>query len=324
MEIFDVYTGTKKRWNGQNFAFIRIKRVRDIIGLEEKVNCITYNEKKLMVNVSTQLRKMSPQRINKHQVKQPMRPNPKPGVRDQRSYAADRSGHFPKLLLSKEGQVLEIKYIGGLKVLLRFDSSIEARSFMENKQIWVENLKWVKSGEILEKFFERVAWVRIVGLLLKLWGEKNFEDICRKFEKTIAPYDDVYHMLDMSCVKVGIITTRRIRINEEIVVATEDQRFKVWVFEFDEDRFPFHFGSSKNFYEGQYSDDDEENSEDKGGISETRMEEEDDELGEGEILKENHKDINRVVEILEDRRKQLPEKLHIVTGVDKGPTVPPS
>ncbi|CAH1446424.1 unnamed protein product [Lactuca virosa] len=263
-EISDVYLGTKKRWNGQNFAFVRFRGVCDIPGLEMKLNGITYNGKRLMMNVSRQLRKLAPQKTNKKWNKQPKRAEPKLGLRDHRSYADDHVnyswlrkttliakaislshlGHLPKLLQAKEEQALEIKYIGGLKVLLCFDNSIEARSFLENKQRWANNLKWVKPGESIEQNFERVAWVRIVGLPLILWGYTNFEAICQKFGKIIAPFDDVYHRVDLSCVKIGIITTRRTRINEEAVVATDDHIIKVGVVEFDEDWFPFQFDPS--------------------------------------------------------------------------------
>ncbi|CAH1452310.1 unnamed protein product [Lactuca virosa] len=306
--------GTKKRWNGQKFAFVRFRGVNDISGLEKKLNGISYNGKRLMVNVSRQLRKLTPQKTNVQRHKQPTWVEPRLGVRDHCSYAEvirpkppspkyapeppillkqepvtyswlrkttliaeaislSHLGHLPKLLLEKEEQDLEIKYIGGLKVLLCFDNSVEARSFRENKQRWAENLKWVEPVESPEFFFfERIAWVRLVGLPLKLWGSMSFEAICKKFGKIIAPFDDVYHRVDLSCVKVGILTTRRTRINEEVEVATDDQITKVGVVEFDEDWFPFQFDSSKNFYEGQSCDEEGASSEDEEGISETWME----------------------------------------------------
>ncbi|CAH1447255.1 unnamed protein product [Lactuca virosa] len=97
---------------------------------------------------------------------------------------------------------------------------------MGNDRIWKENLKWEKYGDDLELSFERVGWIRIMGLPLKLWGDHNFVTITGRYGKTISPFDDVYHRGDLSYVKVGILTTMCDRINEEITMATEDKLFK--------------------------------------------------------------------------------------------------
>ncbi|CAI9280017.1 unnamed protein product [Lactuca saligna] len=65
------------------------------------------------------------------------------------------------------------------------------------------------------------------GLPLKLWGDRNFASITGWYGRTIAPFDDVYHRADLSCIKIGIITSRHDRINEEITVTTEEKLFKM-------------------------------------------------------------------------------------------------
>lgn len=52
--------------------------------------------------------------------------------------------------------------------------------------------------------FERVAWIRIVGLLIQFWVKKNLEDIAGMFGRTITPYDDIPHCVDLSHAKIGI------------------------------------------------------------------------------------------------------------------------
>ncbi|KAL4567502.1 hypothetical protein LXL04_023087 [Taraxacum kok-saghyz] len=90
---------------------------------------------------------------------------------------------------------------------------------------------------------------------LNLWGERNFEEVTRHFGKTIAPFDEILHRVDLSCAKIGILTKRRARINDELYVAINDTLIKIGFIEFDEDWFPFRFDSSKIFYEDEYGRD---------------------------------------------------------------------
>lgn len=80
--------------------------------------------------------------------------------------------HLPKLLLIKEEPSFEVKYIGGLNVLLDFGCSNSARQFMENEDRWKDNLKWVRWRDKSDLSMDRVAWIRIVGLPHNLWGRR--------------------------------------------------------------------------------------------------------------------------------------------------------
>ncbi|KAL4555962.1 hypothetical protein LXL04_038596 [Taraxacum kok-saghyz] len=65
-------------------------------------------------------------------------------------------GHLPKILLAKKGTSLEIKYLGGLNVLLEFGSSKEAKEFMEDGKRWQEHLCWLEWGEKAHIEMDRV------------------------------------------------------------------------------------------------------------------------------------------------------------------------
>ncbi|KAL4588391.1 hypothetical protein LXL04_001275 [Taraxacum kok-saghyz] len=160
-------------------------------------------------------------------------------------------GHLPKLIFNKGEAGIEIKYIGGLMVLILFDWSVNAKKFMEDESRWREHLKWLKWGEKANTHFERVAWIRIVGLPLHLWGHRNFEAISKGYGITIAPYDDIPNRVDLSHAKIGILTSRRARINDEIHAAFEGIVYKLGVIEFDEDWFPFRFDPTEDFLEGR-------------------------------------------------------------------------
>ncbi|KAL4567770.1 hypothetical protein LXL04_023363 [Taraxacum kok-saghyz] len=167
----------------------------------------------------------------------------------------DHLGHLPKLLKPTSGSI-EIKYIGGLRVLLEFGDSITAKEFKDNPAVWKEYIKHVEWGVEMNLEFERIAWIRIVELPLQLWGEKNFEEITRGFGRTIAPFNEIHHRIDLSCVKIGIMTSRKSRINEEVQVVIEKKLINMGIIEFDEDYwFPFLFDPRKNFLVDAYGKD---------------------------------------------------------------------
>lgn len=50
-------------------------------------------------------------------------------------------GHLPTWLSIHNDKVEDVKYAGGMKVLLSFQSTVEARSFLENKKNWRDLFK---------------------------------------------------------------------------------------------------------------------------------------------------------------------------------------
>nr|KAJ0195626.1 hypothetical protein LSAT_V11C700343790 [Lactuca sativa] len=282
--VTDVYMGDKKGKNGKYFVFVRFGEVKNVMELEEKINGMTYRGNKLEVNLARHKRKdlPNPNTTNTYHWLH------KTSLIGE-ALTLDHLGHLPKLLRDNGETDLEIKYVGGLRVLFLFDSSVDAKDFLNNKNKWKETLKWVNWSDKTDMQVERVAWIRIIGLPLYLWGERNFASIIEGFGKTIAPYEDLSNRVDLSCPKIGILTSRKTRINEELQVVIDGRVFKIGIIEFDEDWFPFRFDKSEDYYETQDEGDEEDSeygNEEEDGISDTYMGNPDDEKEEGEISPE--------------------------------------
>ncbi|CAH1417735.1 unnamed protein product [Lactuca virosa] len=87
----------------------------------------------------------------------------------------DHLGHLPALMSIYNDKVADVKYHGGMMGRLSFDSNVEAGVFLENKRNWENMFKWLRLGKELDNIqFERVAWIRIVGLPIKYWSEHIF------------------------------------------------------------------------------------------------------------------------------------------------------
>ncbi|CAH1442510.1 unnamed protein product [Lactuca virosa] len=201
----------------------------------------------------------------------------------------DHLGHLPKLLRDNGETELEIKYIGGLRVLLLFGNSVDAKEFLNTENRWKEYLKWVNWSDKTDMQVKRVAWIRILGLPLYLWGDRNFTAITEHLGKTIAPYEDLPNRVDLSCPKIGILTSRKTRINDELHVGMDGKVFKIGITEFDEEWFPFRFDTSEDYYEIPDGDDEEDGEygdEEEDGVSDTYMGNSDGEKEEGEISPE--------------------------------------
>ncbi|KAL4563715.1 hypothetical protein LXL04_027760 [Taraxacum kok-saghyz] len=154
----------------------------------------------------------------------------------------DHLGHLPQLLEVKVDELAGIKYIGGMRALLSFVDQEAAMKFLEEKRKWGEAFNWLKFGEPIDTKFESVAWVKILGLPLKLWNENNCKAIIKEFGKLLIPFGEIRNRTDLSCITLGITTDSVKRINEAVLVETEGRQIKIGVVEFEKDGwFPFRF-----------------------------------------------------------------------------------
>ncbi|KAL4566146.1 hypothetical protein LXL04_030256 [Taraxacum kok-saghyz] len=91
-------------------------------------------------------------------------------------------------LISLEGfDICEVKYIGGMNVALKFKSGRAAEVFKANRSIW---LKWFVSVECFRNTllrFERVAWVKVVGMPASAWDITNFTAVIGGLRKILVP-----------------------------------------------------------------------------------------------------------------------------------------
>lgn len=171
----------------------------------------------------------------------------------------------------------ETKYLGGLRLAIHFGCSRDADVYLENKKHWKDWFKWIVRADQQELNYERMVWIKILGVPLNLWDEQKFSLIASKFGRVISPFDNIANRRDYSMGKVGVITSNRKWINEELTIISNGVEYKVGVVEYTDDWSPF---KPLPFDKVEEYDDDEEDVE---GISETWMGEENEEPEEGEI-----------------------------------------
>nr|KAJ0217709.1 hypothetical protein LSAT_V11C300129490 [Lactuca sativa] len=209
----------------------------------------------------------------------------------------DHLGHLPALMSIFSDVGVKVKYAGGMKAIIAFDSESLATSFLNIEDNWKGIFNYFKPVGDVDYDFERVASIRIVGLPIRLWCEENFSAIVRRFGKIIIPFDHIEDRLDLSVVKVGILTGAKKKINEEIRVEAEGKIFFLGLVEYeDEPWFPFRFDNEVQPCEPEtdyvtseeelHDEVDDPSGNDEDGISDTWI----GDIEEGEIVPEESVD----------------------------------
>ncbi|KAI3503715.1 hypothetical protein L1887_32164 [Cichorium endivia] len=124
---------------------------------------------------------------------------------------------------------IELSISGGLRVIIDLGCSLTATEFCEERNKWADSFHWVRVWEDKAFTYERVAWLKILCFPLRLWDEENFSTICSRFGKVLCPFDSIYSWNDLSMGKVGILTSARRWINEEVQDEDSDGISDTWI-----------------------------------------------------------------------------------------------
>ncbi|KAL4579784.1 hypothetical protein LXL04_015949 [Taraxacum kok-saghyz] len=154
---------------------------------------------------------------------------------------------------------------------------------MKDSGRWIEWFQWVVSGNSKDFCDERIAWVSIIGLPIRLWNDENVTAIVKSYGKINVPADEMGAKVDESIIRVGILTKIKKWINIEIAVTDVGKHFNIGLVEFEKSWTPF---SDNTFVDTESSEDEEEGQDDEG-ISDTDMA-----LEDGEIPLEIEKEEN--------------------------------
>ncbi|KAL4581283.1 hypothetical protein LXL04_017494 [Taraxacum kok-saghyz] len=199
--------------------------------------------------------------------------------------------NFPSLLSLDGFDVAEVKYIGGLQVVIQFKSDKAAGMFKANKSIWMKWFAWVDCFGKRSVRFERITWLKITGVPIVAWDESNFNSLASRFGKVLVNINPFWNYSDVSHGKVCILTASRKKLNEEMPVIIDGCSHKIGIFEIDDEWVPF-----KPFIDGSQEDSEE----DDDGISDTfgndEMDLEDGEIdpeGDGGPAPEQNEESNR-------------------------------
>ncbi|KAJ0935557.1 putative RNA recognition motif domain, nucleotide-binding alpha-beta plait domain superfamily [Helianthus annuus] len=125
---------------------------------------------------------------------------------------------------------LNLKYLGGLKVLLSFDSPEEAEDFRYNKVNDWE--KWFTRLYLWEGFpplFERIAWIKVLGVPVSLWDRHVINKIGERCGRLVVKSEAEYSDGNMAENRLAILVNTGKKIASEFDLVWKEQVIRVWV-----------------------------------------------------------------------------------------------
>ncbi|KAJ0590055.1 hypothetical protein HanIR_Chr04g0193201 [Helianthus annuus] len=127
---------------------------------------------------------------------------------------------------------MELRYLGGLKFLITFGSQMEAEDFrISFKESWEEIFVNIREWKVGAERFERLAWIKIVGIPFMLWSKELCESIGKSFGRIVSMDNINVNSGNLNEVRLGVIVDTGKEIKDEFKVRYRDQEFKVWILE---------------------------------------------------------------------------------------------
>ncbi|KAJ0935065.1 putative RNA recognition motif domain, nucleotide-binding alpha-beta plait domain superfamily [Helianthus annuus] len=127
---------------------------------------------------------------------------------------------------------MEIRYLGGLSILVTFGSQMVTTEFLTNyRKQWGE---YFNNGNMWKENmnqYERIAWVSVFGIPGSLRCKNNLNAIASSIGKVVEVGDISIEDGDLSSAHIGIIVKTGQLINTEVDVVYKEETFKCWVSE---------------------------------------------------------------------------------------------
>ncbi|KAJ0779785.1 putative RNA recognition motif domain, nucleotide-binding alpha-beta plait domain superfamily [Helianthus annuus] len=134
-----------------------------------------------------------------------------------------------QLLRIAKTEVDRIQYLGGLSVFISFRDEGLASKFLESKDLWGPWFSKVAMWEGQSLPFERVAWLRFLGVPLHLVDPEVLRMIGESFGKFLHVQKSFDEDRDLSVVRVGVLVGDVERIKEFVSVKWKNRSFRIWV-----------------------------------------------------------------------------------------------
>ncbi|KAL4570415.1 hypothetical protein LXL04_026067 [Taraxacum kok-saghyz] len=127
---------------------------------------------------------------------------------------------------------IDMRYLGGLKMILRFASRSEKTRFLEEADhIWKRWFNELYPWSMKENFNERIASILIYGIPQQAWCEEAFTAIASSCGKVIIPEECASDNPNLAFGKVGILTTHPGLVSQTIVVTIDNQQYNITAIE---------------------------------------------------------------------------------------------
>ncbi|KAJ0818186.1 putative RNA recognition motif domain, nucleotide-binding alpha-beta plait domain superfamily [Helianthus annuus] len=123
----------------------------------------------------------------------------------------------------------KIQYLGGLSVLISFSEEPASRLFIESRELWGPWFSKLSAWDGQSLSFEKVAWLRFIGLPLHLLDRDVIKLVGEPFGKILHVQKDFENADNLSFVRVGVLSGFVERIKEVITLKWKDRNYRILV-----------------------------------------------------------------------------------------------
>nr|KAJ0193392.1 hypothetical protein LSAT_V11C800414340 [Lactuca sativa] len=127
---------------------------------------------------------------------------------------------------------IQLRYLGGLKILLEFENIIEKEKFLnDGREIWQPWFKTVTAWEEERNFNERIASLIIQGVPQHAWCEEAFSIIANTWGSVVIPEECNTISPNLAFRRVGILTSHPGIISSSIKIMVNGKPYQIHILE---------------------------------------------------------------------------------------------
>ncbi|KAK1427350.1 hypothetical protein QVD17_16033 [Tagetes erecta] len=146
----------------------------------------------------------------------------------------------------------EVRYLGGLYVVLSFKNTEEANNFL--KLVWTCIFSSLVFWDGSPPAFERVAWLTITGIPPHLFDCDTFNQIGAWCGRVVHASNASSTEGNLSFDRIAVVTSQGERLNKTLRISFNNSKFQVWIKEDEENWVPrFLSPDRKPLWRGGYA-----------------------------------------------------------------------
>lgn len=150
----------------------------------------------------------------------------------------DILNELDKIMDQLAGSKIDMRYLGGFKVMLSFESGTEAREILDKDEAWkkIFNSLVMWNGQRVK--MERIAWITLYGVPPQAWDTDVFLQIGNSIGRiTFLCEADVYDA-DLSKKKIAVTVNADEKIQKNCVIKWKGDKYNVLLTDSGEDWLP--------------------------------------------------------------------------------------
>ncbi|KAJ0715736.1 putative RNA recognition motif domain, nucleotide-binding alpha-beta plait domain superfamily [Helianthus annuus] len=124
---------------------------------------------------------------------------------------------------------VSLSYMGGLSLFIKFDEEDSCTNFLLDHQTWKDWFVRLDPWECQPLPFERLAWVKVLGVPMHLSDNDVLNNIAEHFGKIVHGSQLEADDGNLSVSWIGLLVGEGERIHDHVTLKWRDKQFRVWV-----------------------------------------------------------------------------------------------